>query len=460
MQASRIVSTLSLLISFALGAYSQTKAVTLGTGDQPSLSTSPGGTLGITYGQGNDIYFSQSDDNGRTFSEPETVATLPGLVLGMSSGPQLSLSREFYTIMAPDRAGNLYAWRKKKSDPDWQGPYRVNDIEGASGESLGAMSYDNNGKLYAIWIDTRKARREHSKAEPDAAPEGHQSKERETGRKPERASKQPEKPEMSHDMPTPLTKEELMKEVGEMPEGAKGVSQYPGPDGKMYWVVLDAGGNALKAKDMESYKKFKAQNAGREKPQGKIFIAESSDGGKTWTKSKLVYASPDGSVCECCKPSLISEGNNLYIMFRNNMDGNRDLYLTQSVNGGAAFSKPEKLGQGNWEINGCPMDGGDLTFANGQILSVWQRQGQIYAASPGQREQLLGQGRSPALAITPEGNYYFWNLGGNILGKTPTSLMQMNLGQGSSFKVTSLPNDKGVLGVWVTGGQIHVRRIS
>src|SRR6187551_715986 len=48
----------------------------------------------------------------------------------------------------------------------------------------------------------------------------------------------------------------------------------------------------------------------------KIFGASSADGGKTWSKNKLIYASPDTTVCECCKPSVIVNGDQVYIMFR------------------------------------------------------------------------------------------------------------------------------------------------
>ena len=34
----------------------------------------------------------------------------------------------------------------------------------------------------------------------------------------------------------------------------------------------------------------------------KIFGAKSNDGGSTWSKNLLIYASPDTTVCECCKP--------------------------------------------------------------------------------------------------------------------------------------------------------------
>src|SRR5258705_1293166 len=76
----------------------------------------------------------------------------------------------------------------------------------------------------------------------------------------------------------------------------------------------------------------------------KIFGARSSDAGKTWSKNMLVYASPDTTVCECCKPSVKMEGSNVYVMFRNWLNGNRDLYLVQSSDAGLTFGKAQKLG--------------------------------------------------------------------------------------------------------------------
>ena len=40
-------------------------------------------------------------------------------------------------------------------------------------------------------------------------------------------------------------------------------------------------------------------------------------------KRNLSGASPDTTVCECCKPSVVIEGNNVYVMFRNWLNGNR-----------------------------------------------------------------------------------------------------------------------------------------
>ena len=73
----------------------------------------------------------------------------------------------------------------------------------------------------------------------------------------------------------------------------------------------------------------------------KLYGARSTDGGMTWAKNVQIYASPDGSICECCHPSaaFTSDGR-ILVMFRNWLGGSRDLYLTESGDG-VNFSKPE-----------------------------------------------------------------------------------------------------------------------
>ena len=90
----------------------------------------------------------------------------------------------------------------------------------------------------------------------------------------------------------------------------------------------------------------------RNNAHNKIYGARSADGGKTWSKNFEIYASPDGTVCECCKPSVAVQGKNVYVMFRNRIEGSRDLYLIQSSDGGESFGEAKKLGTGSWKLNG------------------------------------------------------------------------------------------------------------
>ena len=186
----------------------------------------------------------------------------------------------------------------------------------------------------------------------------------------------------------------------------------------------------------------------------KIFGARSFDGGKSWSKNIMVYASPDTTVCECCKPSVAVNGNNVYVMFRNWLNGNRDLYLIQSSDGGNTFSQAQKLGKGSWALKGCPMDGGNVVIdKNGYPETVWNRKGTIYACEPGKEEKKLGEGRSCTMESVNGKNVYAWVEDGNVIVMKPMG-MKKNLGKGQ-LPILKAVNNEHVLCVWENDKQIH-----
>lgn len=179
----------------------------------------------------------------------------------------------------------------------------------------------------------------------------------------------------------------------------------------------------------------------------KIVGASSHDGGKVWSKNVLVYASPDTTVCECCKPSVVIKGSNVYVMFRNWLNGNRDLHLIQSVDGGLTFNKAQKLGNGSWALNGCPMDGGGLAIMdNNRVQTVWNRKGRIYAYEPGSSEKELGEGRNCTLTTTGGKNVYAWIEKGEIVCLLPRA-GRKNLGKGHSPVIKAINNNQ-VICIW------------
>ena len=142
--------------------------------------------------------------------------------------------------------------------------------------------------------------------------------------------------------------------------------------------------------------------------RNEIYGARSTDGGATWSKNIRIYHSPDSTVCECCKPSVVVNGDNVHVMFRNWLHGNRDLYLISSGDGGKTFGTAQKLGTGSWALNACPMDGGGLTADNNTINTVWNRDGKIYADIPGEQEVKIGEGRSCNISSFSGKNVYAW----------------------------------------------------
>lgn len=180
----------------------------------------------------------------------------------------------------------------------------------------------------------------------------------------------------------------------------------------------------------------------RENRRNNICFA-SLNGNTSWSANKIIYKSPDGHVCECCKPSVVAKDKLISVMFRNWMNGSRDMYLATSSDKGQTFSTAQKLGTGTWQFNACPMDGGGLSVdSKNSIHTVWQRDGQIFSASPGQAETLIGKGRS----CTISNNVLGWAEGKDLVVKRENE-QPVALGNGSALKLAHLNNQEFVA-VW------------
>jgi hypothetical protein len=185
----------------------------------------------------------------------------------------------------------------------------------------------------------------------------------------------------------------------------------------------------------------------------KIYGTKSNDGGITWSKNILVYASPDTTVCECCKPSVVMKGNDIYVMFRNWLNRNRDLYLAHSPDGGKTFRQAQKLGNGSWHLNGCPMDGGAIALNNGKPETVWRRHNEIYACEPGQSEKEIGAGKNCTIETVNGKNLYAWTENGDVVVLKSQGLKKY-LGKGS-LPVIKAINNEHIICVWENEKQIH-----
>ena len=185
----------------------------------------------------------------------------------------------------------------------------------------------------------------------------------------------------------------------------------------------------------------------------KIFGARSTDAGNTWSKNIMIYSSPDTTVCECCKPSVVMEGNDVYVMFRNQLNGNRDMYLIQSTDAGNSFGETQKIGNGSWAVNGCPMDGGGLSMTNTGIQTIWRRENKIFNCEPGKQEKELGEGKSCTIESVNGKNVYAWIVKGEVVVLTPTG-ESINLGKGQ-LPILKSVNKEHIICIWENEKRIH-----
>jgi hypothetical protein len=191
-----------------------------------------------------------------------------------------------------------------------------------------------------------------------------------------------------------------------------------------------------------------------------IFGAGSSDGGRTWHKSQLIYESPDGSVCECCKPAVAMKGKQVVVMFRNNLGGNRDLYVIQSGDRGVTFDHARKLGEGSWKLNGCPMDGGGLVINDDNtVRTVWRREGNIYENEPGKKEELITKGSQCTITGTTGKYYVAFINAGKVYCIVPDG-KTVELGQGGSYPRLISIDKSTVLCAWEDGNRIYRTMLS
>ncbi len=190
----------------------------------------------------------------------------------------------------------------------------------------------------------------------------------------------------------------------------------------------------------------------------RLYLSQSRDGGATWSRNVELYRSPTGTICECCHPSVAFDSRGrLLVMFRNALNGARDMYLMRSPDGGKSFSPARKLGNGVWMLDACPMDGGAICAGpTGSVFTFWRRSRTMYSCIEGQPERALGDGVQGWLAAGNSDPYYVW------LSRRPGPLMVMTPADRSPRVLTdnaddpviaASPDGKTVIAAWTSDGQ-------
>ena len=194
----------------------------------------------------------------------------------------------------------------------------------------------------------------------------------------------------------------------------------------------------------------------------RLYSAVSKDNGATWSKNTLVYDPPSGHICECCHPTAIFDAKGaIDVMWRNALDGARDMYVARSNDGGATFTGAEKQGANSWQLDACPMDGGGLAFdPAGALVSIWRRQNDVYLSGKNGAEEKLEAGKDPAIAAGADGVYAIWTTAAGIRLRTPHAAQPTTIApQGAFPQLIAVPNGP-MLAAWEDRGQVFIQPVN
>jgi hypothetical protein len=195
----------------------------------------------------------------------------------------------------------------------------------------------------------------------------------------------------------------------------------------------------------------------REGKHNQICFSSLSAGSDKWAVNRLIYKSPDAHVCECCKPSIAVAGNTVAVMFRNWLNGSRDLYTLRSANGGKSFSEAQKMGLGTWKLNGCPMDGGAVRLSQNNVTqTTWQRKGEIFFAQGTDPEMYIGKGKTCSLVGNSKQAMITYQNNDTLKLVTMPDKKTSTIGEGSFMRSAQLAGNRNLF-VWEQGDQVRYR---
>ncbi len=194
---------------------------------------------------------------------------------------------------------------------------------------------------------------------------------------------------------------------------------------------LDGGSSIAADSEGNVYAVWHAHIPGAEKNEAgrAVFVARSTDDGKTFASEQRATPEPTGA-CGCCGLKAFADQNGVVsILFRSARDlQNRDEVMLASRDRGETF---QIVYRHPWQIQACPMS--SAFFAEGQsgMLAAWETAGQVFFTSLADKNLMVGEPfappgkgkrKHPSLAMNEKGEILMvwaegtgWNKGGALV---------------------------------------------
>jgi hypothetical protein len=256
--------------------------------------------------------------------------------------------------------GNVFYVHRRLGDPEFSKPIKVNSQSGsvtAMGAIRGAqLAIGKNGRVHVVWDGMGK------------------------GTTRVKINDKEESPLLYTRLNDPASAFEPERNLITFAAGLDGGSS----------VAADAQGNV--------YVVWHAPQPGNTNGEAgrAVFIARSSDDGKTFEREKMALSKPTGA-CPCCGLRAFADRlGAVYILFRaatEHVDRDETLLISPEPGAGFRIASTHK-----WRANICPMSSATLTeAASVGIFAAWETGEQVYYAKVNSKTIQVSE------AISPEG---------------------------------------------------------
>lgn len=102
-------------------------------------------------------------------------------------------------------------------------------------------------------------------------------------------------------------------------------------------------------------------------------VRRSSDGGLSFNDDPVIAnaPAPGGAVCECCTSDLLASGDSVWLLFRNNNQDLRDIWVSRSTDLAVTFDTAADVDATDWQLNFCPIAGPRMARSGDSLITVW-----------------------------------------------------------------------------------------
>ncbi|MFT5166750.1 MAG: hypothetical protein ACI8P3_001982 [Saprospiraceae bacterium] len=141
----------------------------------------------------------------------------------------------------------------------------------------------------------------------------------------------------------------------------------PGKWATLSSIAIDDSGNPLVSVILEN----------TNETQGQYIMMRSSDAGATFSPPVVASAAAAGDyVCECCPSDIYTRGDDIWLIFRNNDNNLRDMWVCKSENSGDDFDSAVDVDATDWMLNACPIAGPKIApLAGDSLITIWKSGG-------------------------------------------------------------------------------------